>query len=213
MMITVDEARSYYSGKDAAHDFEHVLRVLRLAERIGQVEGADMEILRAAVLLHDIARSDEESGGPCHAQQGAQRAREILALHPCQRVEAVATAIATHRFRSSEPPVTLEAKVLYDADKLDAIGAIGIARAFAVAGRHGQRLWAEVQPGLAQRDVDQARGDLANDRHTPVHEYVFKLSRLKDALFTETGRKIAADRHAYMVQFFRRLEQEVAGEL
>jgi uncharacterized protein len=212
-MITVEEARSYYSGEDAAHDFAHVLRVLRLAERIGRAEGADMEVVRAAVLLHDVARAGEEKGGQCHAQRGAQRAREILAHHPKQKVEAVAEAIATHRFRSSKAPVTLEAQVLYDADKLDAIGAIGVARAYAVAGRQGQRLWAEVQPGLAQRSVEQARGDLANNRHTPVHEYVFKLSRLKDALFTEAGREIAANRHAYMVQFFHRLEREVVGDL
>jgi uncharacterized protein len=184
-----------------------------LAERIGKAEGADMEILRAAVLLHDVARVEEDSGGPCHAQQGANRARQILAQHPREKVEAVAEAIATHRFRSTTPPATLEAKVLYDADKLDAIGAVGVARAYAIAGRHGQRLWAEVHPGLAQRSAAQARGDIANAGHTPVHEYVFKLSRLKEALFTATARKIAADRHAYMVQFFQRLEREVAGEL
>jgi uncharacterized protein len=212
-MITVEEARSHYSGEDAAHDFEHVLRVLRLAERIGRAEGADMEILRAAVLLHDIARVEEDSGGPCHALQGANRAREILAQHPKEKVEAVAEAIATHRFRSVRAPDTLEAKVLYDADKLDAIGAIGVARAYAIAGRHGQRLWSEVRSSLAQRSMAQARSDIANTWHTPVHEYVFKLSRLKDALFTATARKIAADRHAYMAQFFRRLEREVAGEL
>jgi uncharacterized protein len=212
-MITVEEARSCYSGDDAAHDFEHVLRVLHLAERIGKAEGADMEILRAAVLLHDVARVEEDSGGPCHARQGARRAREILAQHSMEKVEAVAAAIATHRFRSAEAPATLEAKVLYDADKLDAIGAIGIARAYAIAGRHGQRLWAEVEPGLAERSTKQARGDIANTWHTPVHEYVFKLSRLKDVLFTPTARKIATDRHAYMVQFFERLEREVAGEL
>jgi uncharacterized protein len=212
-MITVEQARSHYSGEDAAHDFEHVLRVLRLAERIGDAEGADMEVLRAAVLLHDVARVQEDSGGPCHAQQGAKRAREILAHHPRQKVEAVAAAIAAHRFRSSTAPTTLEAKVLYDADKLDAIGAIGVARAYAIAGRHGQRLWAEVEPGLAQRSVDEARGDIVNARHSPVHEYVFKLSRLKDALFTDSARRIAAGRHAYMVQFFRRLEGEVAGGL
>jgi len=212
-MITVEEARSYYSGEDAAHDFDHVLRVLRLAERIGTAEGADMEILRAAVLLHDVARVQEDSGGPCHAQQGANRAREILAQHPRERVEAVAEAIATHRFRSSKPPSTLEAKVLYDADKLDAIGAIGVARAYAIAGRHGQRLWADVRAGLAERSTEQARGDIANAWHTPVHEYVFKLSRLKDALFTPTAQRIAADRHAYIVRFFERLEREVAGKL
>ena len=212
-MITIEEAEAYYSGKDAAHDFEHVLRVLKLAERIGEAEGADMDILRAAVLLHDVARVAEDEGGPCHAETGAQRAREILAGHPEDKVEAVAHAIATHRFRSSAVPQTLEARILYDADKLDAIGAIGVARAYAIAGRHAQRLWATVSLAHAERSIEEARGDIADAEHTPVHEYIFKLSRLKDSLFTATARAIAMDRHDYMAQFFQRLQQEVKGEL
>lgn len=212
-MISVEEARSYYSGKDAAHDFEHVVRVLKLAERIGETEGADMEILGAAVLLHDVARVAEDEGGSCHAEAGAQRARQILARYPQHKVEAVAHAIATHRFRSSATPQSLEAKILYDADKLDAIGAIGVARAYAIAGRCAQRLWAAVSPDHADRSTEEARGDVANPEHTPVHEHTFKLSRLKDSLFTETARAIAIERHNYMAQFFERLEREVHGEL
>lgn len=212
-MISIEEARSYYSGVDAAHNFDHVLRVWRLAERIGKAEGADMEILRAAVLLHDVARVAEDEGGPCHAQEGAKRAREILAGHPSEKVEAVAHAIATHRFRNSAVPQTLEARILYDADKLDAIGAIGVARAYAIAGRQAQRLWADVPHDYAQRSIEESRGDVTDAQHTPVHEYVFKLSKLKDILFTATAQAIAKDRHDYMVQFFKRLEQEVRGEL
>ncbi len=212
-MITIEEARSWYSGEDAAHDFQHVLRVLKLAERIGQAEGADMEILRAAVLLHDVARVTEDTGGPCHAAAGARRAREILAGQPADKVEAVAHAIAAHRFRNSTTPQTLEARILYDADKLDAIGAVGVARAYAIAGRCAQRLWAEVPHKYACRSMEEARGDVADTEHTPVHEYVFKLSRLKDTLFTQTARSIARNRHNYMVRFFERLEREVNAEL
>ena len=210
-MIGVDEARLQYSGEDAAHDFEHVLRVLKLAERIGQAEGADMEILRAAVLLHDVARVAEDQGGPCHAEAGAQRARQILSGHPQHKVDAVAKAIASHRFRTAVMPEALEARVLYDADKLDAIGAIGVARAYAIAGRCGQRLWAPVAQSYAKRGMEHARGDVADPDHTPVHEFVFKLSRLKDALHTATAREIAAQRHEYMASFFERLANEVNG--
>ena len=212
-MITIDKARSYYSEIDTAHDFEHVLRVLKLAERIGAAEGADIEILRAAVLLHDVARVAEDQGGPCHAKAGARRAREILAGHPPEQVKAVAHAIATHRFRRSSAPQTLEAQVLYDADKLDAIGAIGVARAYAIAGRHAQRLWAEVPEDFSRRSAEVARGDVANTEHTPVHEFAFKLTKLKDSLFTPSARRIAEERHEYMVRFFERLEREVRGEL
>jgi uncharacterized protein len=212
-MISVDEARLHYSGEDAAHDFEHVLRVLRLAERIGEAEGADMEILRAAVLLHDVARLAEDQGGPCHAEAGAQRARQILAGHPQHKVEAVAEAIASHRFRTAVMPHTLEARILYDADKLDAIGAIGVARAYAIAGRCAQRLWAPAPQSYAGRGIGDARGDVADPDHTPVHEFIFKLSRLKDGLHTATAREIAVQRHEYMARFFERLANEVNGLL
>jgi len=205
-MITLEGARRLYDGADAAHDFDHVLRVLALAERIAQAEGADVEIVRAAALLHDVARAETAGTGECHAQAGAERAREVLCGHPPGRVEAVAHAIAAHRFRGSLAPATLEAQVLFDADKLDAIGAVGIARAYAVGGQRNSRLWAAVSP-------DYTEGDLSNERdHTAVHEFVFKLSRLTDGMHTETGRAIAQERHAYMVAFFQRLDQEVRGE-
>jgi len=203
-MIEIEEARQYYADTDAAHDFDHVLRVLVLAERIGQAEGAAMEIVRAATLLHDVARAEEERSGTCHARVGAERARQILADHPADKVEAVAQAIASHRFHDKVVPQTLEAKVLYDADKLDAIGAIGIARAYALAGRCGQRLWAETPAG----SLDESQ----STDYTPVHEFTFKLSRLKDTLFTATARRIAEERHRYLVEFFARLEEEVHGK-
>jgi len=208
-MITVESARRFYDGADAAHDFDHVLRVLVLAERIGPAEGADMEVVRAAALLHDVARAETAGTGRCHAQVGAARAREILRSHPPERVEAVARAIESHRFRSGPAPATLEAQVLFDADKLDAIGAVGVARAFAYGGAHGQRLWTPVETVDVARWLEE--GDHPRD-HTPVHEFVVKLSRLKERLFTPTGRAIAEERHAYMVAFFERFDAEVRGE-
>jgi uncharacterized protein len=203
-MIEIEQARRYYTDSDAAHDFDHVLRVLALAERIGQAEGVAMEIVRAATLLHDVARAEEERTGACHARVGAERARQILAGHPAEKVEAVAQAIASHRFRDEVVPQTLEAKVLYDADKLDAIGAIGIARAYVLAGKRGQRLWTETPTGFPSESQ--------STDYTPVHEFIFKLSRLKDVLFTATARQIAEERHRYLVEFFARLEDEVHGK-
>ena len=128
---------------------------------------------------------------------------------------AAAQAIAAHRFRQGTPPATLEARVLYDADKLDAIGAIGVARAYAIAGVCGQRLWADVAPDYLANKLaagPHAAHDLTA-AHTPVHEMVFKLARLKDTLSTPTARAIAEERHRFMLEFFARLEQEVKGEL
>lgn len=211
-MITEEAARAYYVDADPAHGFEHVLRVWRLAERIGREEGADLEILRAAALLHDVAREEEARTGVCHAAAGAQRARRILAGQDPERVEAVAEAIAAHRFRGADRPRSLVARVLYDADKLDAIGAIGVARAYAVAGARGQRLWAPVDDAYAGRAPEEGGNDLGDGAHTPVHEYRFKLARLQDTLFTDAGRRIAAGRHRFLAAFFAELEREVRAE-
>lgn len=204
-MISVEEARAYYQENEGAHDFDHVLRVLSLAERIGAAEGADMEVVRAATLLHDIYRFQEMQGGGCHAQFGAERVREILSGQPSKKVEAVAHAVEAHRFRGGVKPQTLEAQVLYDADKLDSIGAIGVARAYMMAGRLGQRLWREVP-----EDASAEKNPLTAD-HSPPIEFEVKLKRVKEGLYTETAKAIAEERHRFMAEFFARLEEEVEG--
>ena len=203
-MIDIEQARRYYEGADAIHDFDHVLRVLALAERLAREEGADLEIVRAATLLHDVARGQGDRLSANHAHAGAEFAREVLAGQPPEKVEAVAHAVAAHRFRSGPDPQTLEARVLHDADKLDAIGAIGVARAFAFGGYEGQRLWADVPAGYRESQATR-------HEHTPVHEYQIKLSKIKGRLLTESARKLAEGRHTFMVGFFAQLEQEVRG--
>ena len=210
-MITIERARTYYADDDAAHGFEHVLRVWQLAKRIAVEEGADLAIVKAAALLHDVARPDEQSTGVCHARASAQRAHQILRGCPANSVSAVAQAIDQHRFRGSQEPTTLEARVLFDADKLDALGAIGVARAYAVAGAQGQRLWAQVDATYADREPQEGLDDIQRMGHTPVHEYRFKLSRLAARLYTQTGKRIASQRHLFMRAFFEELDKEVAG--
>lgn len=209
-MITVEEARHYYRGAESGHDFDHVLRVLALAERLATAEGADLEIVRAAALLHDMARSDEDrQPGSDHARLAAERAEPILlerGVAP-SRVEAVVHAIAAHRFRTDRRPQTLEAMVLFDADKLDSIGAIGIARAYAIAGALNQRLWTDISP-----DAPATREQRSSD-HSAVAEFVVKLSKVRERVYTATARRIADERHAYMADFFKRLEREIRGEI
>jgi len=203
-LISIEEARRHYEGADAIHDFDHVLRVLALAEQLARHEGADLEVVRTATLLHDMARGHGDRMSTDHAVAGAELARQLLAGHAPERVEAVAHAIAAHRFRAGPSPQTIEAQVLHDADKLDAIGAIGVARAFAFGGHEGQRLWAEVAG-----DYEENEGN--RDQHTPVHEYHFKLLKIKERLITKSARAIAQDRHDFMVTYFERLEREVRG--
>jgi len=209
--ITIDFARSLYETGGGGHDFDHVLRVTALAERIAAAEGADGAIVRTAALLHDIGESE---GREDHHLRGAARARAILQGQPEAFVEAAAHAIEAHRFRAEPAPVTLEAQVLSDADKLDAIGAIGVARAYAYAGAHDTALWklswreiAGNQEGDAVRSPDALGGD-----YTPVHEFVYKLDRIPDRLYTATARTIAAARQRFMRAFFERLDVEALGK-
>jgi uncharacterized protein len=207
-VISIAEAEALYDGADAVHGFDHVLRVLKLSERIARAEGANWSIVQVAALLHDVGREEAQEGGVDHAVFAATRAREILVGQLASEVEAVIHAIAAHRFRTDPQPATLEAQVLFDADKLDAIGAIGVARAFAYGGAHGQRVWAP----LASVDLDRWKAQGSDPKlHTPVHEFVVKLSRTRDRLFTSTGRRIAAARHEIMVAFFKRLDEEMRG--
>ncbi len=199
-------ARRHLAGS-GSHDWQHTLRVCRLCERIGPEEGADMLVLRVAALLHDIGRKyeDESCGRICHAQKGAQLASGLLAgldIDP-QRCANIIHCIRAHRFRDGLEPATIEAKVLFDADKLDAIGAVGVARAYMFAGEHGACLH---NPDV---DVSQARPYSSDD--TGYREYVVKLSRIRQRMLTATGRRLAAGRHAFMKAFFKRFLLEYEG--
>lgn len=206
MLIDIAQARPLYDGADPIHDFSHVLRVLTMAERIAQAEGADIDTVRTAALLHDISRADEDTHqAGDHAELAAEEARRLLSQAGASGdfIEGVAHAIAAHRFRNAIEPQTLEARVLFDADKLDTIGAVGVARAFAYGGHLGQPLWGEVPSGYTPNE---------GEAHTPHHEFRYKLRHMKDRMYTATGRSIAKERHAYMVSFFEQMSGEIAGE-
>lgn len=201
--------RRLYSSGDAAHDFDHVLRVTKLGIRIARAEGANEEVVRAAALLHDLPISG--SGRTDHHISAAGFAADYLRAAGMDepRIENVVHCIQAHRYRDrSVQPQTLEAKCLYDADKLDSIGAIGVARAFAHAGTYGSRLWnqpvAEAPP-----DHDQPDGP----DYTPVHEYVYKLRRILATLYTPSAREIGEQRHRFMFRFYEQLDAEMTGQL
>ena len=203
------EARSFFRGAHGSHDWDHTERVLLLAMRIGKKEKADLTVVRLAAILHDIGRAEEDrtNGRVCHSRRGAELAREILARHGVGRRTAarVVHCILTHRFRRKAAPKTLEARVLYDADKLDSIGAVGIGRAFLFAGEVGAR--------LHNKGVDIAKTKAYTREDTAFREFVVKLGRIKDRIHTSEGRRIAAERHRFMVAFFDRLHKETDGVL
>jgi uncharacterized protein len=210
----VEQARAYYQGAEAVHGFDHILRVYRMAERIGRAEGADLEILRAAALLHDASGSapgeGSHGGRADHHHASADFARQVLAEEgwPPERIEKVQHCIRAHRFRNDgKQPQTLEAKILFDSDKLDVLGAIGVARVVAYAAISGQPLTGEVSARF------RATGEKEpGEPHTPYHEYLFKLSKVKDRMFTASARALAEERHRYLAEFFERLAREERGE-
>ena len=191
-----------------SHDWEHTLRVHRLCSHIGPIEGADMLVLESAAFLHDIGRShqDTSNGSVCHAVKGAQIAGRILSELPLKVAckENIIHCVRAHRFRDGHSPATVEARVLFDADKLDAIGAVGIARAYLFAGELGASLHTPHLP------PEQAAPYSKND--TGYREYIVKLSKIKDCMLTAEGRHMAQDRHAFMASFFSRFLQEYEGK-
>ena len=202
------QARDRFSQARGSHDWDHSLRVHRLCRRIGLAEGADLLVAEAAAYLHDIGRAhqDRANGRICHAEKGAALARRLLAPHPlaAERRENIIHCIAAHRFRRGDAPRTLEARVLFDADKLDAIGAVGIARAFLFAGELGARLHSP--------EIDVARAPAYSADDTGYREYVVKLSKIRDRILTPAGRRLAEERHRYMTGFFDRFLEEYEGE-
>jgi uncharacterized protein len=201
-------AQRCFDKATGSHDWDHTLRVLRLCEMMGPAENADMDVLRIAAYLHDIGRDlqDASNGTICHAERGAQIAGPMVAALPLSKKQKqnIIHCIRSHRFRNDHTPGTTEARVLFDADKLDAIGAVGVARAFLFAGEVGARLH---NPDL---DAENTRPYSIDD--TGFREFKVKLCKIKDRMLTAEGRKWARQRHAFMDDFFNRFLAEHEGK-
>ena len=201
-------AKKMFEGANGSHDWDHTKRVCMLSRHIGAAEGSDMDVLLIATYLHDIGRcfQDASGGAVCHAEKGAQMAWPIIKDLPLSesRKENVIHCIRSHRFRGNHAPKTVEAKVLFDADKLDAIGAVGVARAFLFAGEIGARLHS---PEIS---IEDSRSYSKDD--TGFREFMVKLSRIKDKIQTKEGRKMAKERHDFMERFFKRFLEEYEGK-
>ena len=201
-------AQSCFEKASGSHDWDHTLRVFRLCQMMGPAENADMDVLGAAAYLHDIGRAfqDESNGAICHAEKGARMAAPLVEALPLSKKQKqnILHCIRSHRFRNRCNPATIEARVLFDADKLDAIGAVGVARAFLFAGEVGARLH---NPDL---DAENSRPYSVDD--TGYREFKVKLRKIKDRMLTAGGRKLARERHAFMNDFFIRFLDEYEGK-
>jgi uncharacterized protein len=211
MIATIDAVRQYavdcFKNARGSHDWGHTERVFNLCMTIGRSENADLQVLEIAAYLHDVGRSDEDrsEGMVCHAERGAQMAAALLAAYPVpeHQKKNIVHCIRTHRFRGESRPETLEAKVLFDSDKIDSIGAVGVGRAFLFAGEVGATLH---NPHVHPQDTKPYTVE-----DTGYREYLLKLSKIKDRMLTREGRRIAEDRHDFMARFFDRFMEEYGG--
>lgn len=189
---------------DGAHDPAHILRVFRNAMRIQAAEGGDARLLAAAVLLHDCVSVEKNSPLRASASRlAAEKASGILQGVGWSEADraAVAHAVLTHSFSANIVPETLEAKILQDADRLDAIGMIGAARCFYIAGRMGSALYDLLDPLAEQRQPD--------DKAFAIDHFPIKLFKLADGFQTATGRSLAAERHERLHTVLDQLISEI----
>ena len=205
-----------YADTRGGHDIDHIRRVYRRAEQIAAEEGAgiDADILFPAVILHDIARDDEDNdptGKTDHALLGAERAAEILkneGLSPAN-TEKICACIRTHRYSSEgTPPESIEAKILFDADKLDCLGAVGVARLFMLSGQYGERLYVPPPPGWGSGAKVFRISDLRE--YSANLEYTGKMRFVPDRLFTASARRMSVELLARMDSFFELLSEELS---
>jgi len=204
-----DFVRAELCNAPGCHDFDHTARVLRNALDIQTMEQrGDRIAIHLAALLHDIARPEEMAadGKVCHASLGADKADAVLlqcGLQDDALRRTVTEAVRRHRYRTAPHPETIEEMIVYDADKLDSIGAVGIGRAFHFAGRIGARLH-----NTAEEAVNSPAYGIEDSAY---REYLVKLRHVPERMLTPTGRRLAEDRARFMHEFFARLNIETYG--
>jgi len=203
------DAQKYFIGANGCHMWDHTERVIQTCLHIGKKENANLYVLEISAILHDIKKMEEmeSKGSICHATKGAKEAMNFLKKYDLEQkdLDAIYHCIEAHRKRNSIEPNTIEAKILFDADKLDGIGAIGIGRMFLFASKVGAK--------LHDKDVDVAKTKEYSEDDTAYREFLAKMQFVKDKMLTIEGKRMAKERHDFMVSFFNRMNKEVVGEL
>ncbi|EUB83072.1 HD domain-containing protein [Pseudomonas sp. GM30] len=189
---------------DGAHDLAHLQRVWHNVRTLQAEEGGDLEVLLAAVLLHDCVSVEKNS--PLRSQASrlaAEKAANVLAEldWSASKIAAVTHAIEAHSFSANITPLTLEAKIVQDADRLDSLGMLGVARTFYVAGRMGSALYDPLDPEARERDY--------NDTRFCLDHFQTKLLHLADGFQTEIGQRLAQIRHQRLQGFMEQFKEEI----
>ena len=203
---TIAFVKQQLNGDSTGHDWWHVQRVWKMAIKLAGQEGGDLFVIQMAALLHDIAdwkfHNGDEGKGETVTRQWLQSIG--LSLDITQRVCQIISEVSFKGAGVETPMKTLEGKIVQDADRLDALGAIGIARAFAYGGYKGREMYnAEIEP-LMHQSFEQYK----TNQSTTINHFHEKLFLLKDRMNTLTARKIAEERHLYMEVFLERFKNE-----
>lgn len=210
IILLAKKVKKILDGSPGCHDWQHTERVLRNAKIIAVKEKkVDRLVVELAALLHDICRPEEfkSKGKVCHANLGAEKAVEMLkdtGFTDEKIIKDVSECVRRHRYRANTSPRTLEEKIVFDADKLDSLGAIGIGRAFHFAG------W--IGAGIHNLKESALQSESYSAEDTAYREYLVKLRDIHKRMLTKTGRKIAVQRHKFMEKYFKRLNKEVFGK-
>jgi uncharacterized protein len=193
------------ADQDPAHDFCHVMRVYKNAELIGMRESAEMEILLTAVLLHDLVVYPKGSAKSSKSADDSADIAEKLLQHynySENKIDRICYCIRTHGYSNKLIPSTIEGKILQDADRLDAIGAIGIARTFSVSGSENRSFYNASDPFCkSKRECD--------DKQWTLDHFQTKLLNLQNSMHTLTARELAKERTKFMKLFVEQLEREI----
>jgi uncharacterized protein len=191
---------------DSAHNTEHVYRVLNYALDIAKSEpGTNLELLIAATLLHDIGRAEQFANRALdHATVGAGKAQAWLLSNAYSQdfADAVSAAISAHRYRSDNPPISLEAKILFDADKVDVCGIMGMVRTVQYKAHTDEPLYSFNPDGSVSDGTE-------NDTDSLFHEYKFKLEKIYDRFYTKRGAELGEKRRKAAADFYNSLLAEV----
>lgn len=202
-------------SKDAAHDFDHLVRVIALAETLQTHEGGHLPTIWASVAFHDIGQERERQYGGDHALIGATMAGDLLTgtQFPQEAIVEVQQAIRDHRMTGKNGPQSLEGRILYDADKIDCLGATGIGRLYLITGRRNQKVYSPIPADVVEPVEPQLVRTLRNrPDYSPSIEFQLLFSDLPERMTTPTGKILALERYEYMKEFFTRLRKECEGE-
>lgn len=205
----------------SAHNFDHVMRVYNLALHLAKNENVDLDVIKAASLLHDVGGKkevDDPTGKTDHAIESAKMVEPILNNlgYSKDKIKHIQDCIISHRYRTENKPKTKEAKIIFDADKLETVGAIGIARAFVWVGRNNAHIYknADINEYVKKNLGGKINGRIQDKtKHSPQINWETKDKHILNYLYTDKAKQVAKDRMIFSENFFKRLEGEINGKI